>query len=88
MLTGICRYLTRFKKIIRDQRVFEDNQVDPSALETCLASVAPVEDASVTAEEEGEEVCVVVLAMLHRSCNPWVLRVVVRYPFGAKCPIK
>lgn len=62
MLTGICRYLTRFKKIIRDQRVYEDNQVDPSALETCLASVAPVEDASVTAEEEGDEVCIVACA--------------------------
>lgn len=57
-MTGIYRHLTRFKKIIRDQRVFEDNQVDPAALETYLASVAPVEDASETAEEDGDEVCI------------------------------
>lgn len=51
-----CRYLTYFKKVIRDQSVFEDNQVDPAALEVCLASVAPQKDASQDVEEEGDEV--------------------------------
>eukprot|EP00904_Undaria_pinnatifida_P012671 jgi/Undpi1/8534/HiC_scaffold_25.g11001.m1 len=48
-------YLHRFKKIVRDQRVFEDNQVDPAALEVCLASVAPAEDTFVAVEEEEDE---------------------------------
>lgn len=39
------RYLTHFKKIVRDRRVFEDNQVDLEALQSCLASVTEVDDA-------------------------------------------
>lgn len=39
------RYLTHFKKIVRDRSVFEDNQVDPAALQVCLASMAKEERA-------------------------------------------
>lgn len=39
------RYLTHFKKIVRDRRMFEDNQVDLEALQSCLAAVAEVDDA-------------------------------------------
>ncbi|CAM9379904.1 unnamed protein product, partial [Pylaiella littoralis] len=42
---GLQRYLTHFKKIVRDRSVFEDNQVDPAALQVCLASMAKEERA-------------------------------------------
>ncbi|CAM9163871.1 unnamed protein product, partial [Ectocarpus fasciculatus] len=49
------RYLTHFKKIVRDRRLFEDNQVDPAALQVCLASVTQADGQGAEAEEEEDD---------------------------------
>lgn len=48
---SLQRYLAHFKKIVRDRRIFEDNQVDLESLQSCLASVIEVEKA----QEEDDE---------------------------------
>lgn len=50
----VYRYLNHYKKVVRNRSVFEDNQVDPEALQVCLASVV-TEDISADAEEADEE---------------------------------
>ena len=56
------RYLRHFKRVVRDRSMFEDNQVDPAALEealeACLTSVPPPRGTTATGEEDFDEVCV------------------------------
>lgn len=59
------RYLTHFKKIVRDRSVFEDNQVDPAALQVCLASMAEAEDA----EDEEVKVHVLINTLIGNGFN-------------------
>eukprot|EP00752_Nemacystus_decipiens_P008003 g7150.t1 len=49
------RYLTHFKKIVRDRRMFEDNRVDLEALQSCLASVSKVDDVTEDGAKEDED---------------------------------
>lgn len=68
--TFIRRYLAHFKKIIRDKSVFEDNQMDPEALETCLTSVAPSsEDTPAQEVEAGDDDEVRIFASVG-MCDP------------------
>ncbi|CAM9433152.1 unnamed protein product [Ascophyllum nodosum] len=53
------KYLRHFKRVVRDRSMFEDNQVDPAALEealeACLTSVPPPRGTTATGEEDFDE---------------------------------
>lgn len=64
MVPVVCHgsYLRHFKRVVRDRSMFEDNQVDPIALEEYLKSVEPSEEDSTTpVEEEKVRECLLVL---------------------------
>lgn len=50
----MLRYLSRFKKIVKDRSLFEDNQVSSELLQASLASAALDEPDETDVEDERE----------------------------------